>query len=154
VTITVTTNAGTIPVRLNVNNANGNEVAAARTYTSGAGQSYTLGTVTTARTIAIVNNDTGAVIGTFTHSATVPSTPLVLVQPPTGSTTCPEGKTPTMGEFATGRNLYINGALMVNLNAQGIKLGWGGGQVTTNSSGAITEIVHSTVTLGVTLCLQ
>jgi hypothetical protein len=56
VTITVTTNAGTVPIRLNVTNASGKEVIAKTTVTSGVGETFTLDRVTEERVIAIVND--------------------------------------------------------------------------------------------------
>jgi hypothetical protein len=64
VTITVETNAGSVPIRL-VNNVSGVEIVGATDMTSGVAKLFDLGTVTLPRTIAIVNDVSNAVVETF-----------------------------------------------------------------------------------------
>jgi hypothetical protein len=86
VTITVSTNAESVNIRLNVNNADGIQVDDTKQLSHGIGQMFALGTVTSDRTIAIVNDLTNNKIGEFTQVIPV-STLNILIWPVSQS--CP-----------------------------------------------------------------
>jgi hypothetical protein len=94
VTITVETNAGSVPIRLNVTDTEGQQVDNTKTLTSGVGTVYSLGSVTANRTVIIVNDRTGGEVGRFVQQPGTRYKNILLVGK-TGS--CPGGTTAGMG---------------------------------------------------------
>jgi hypothetical protein len=86
VTITVTTNAGSVPIRLNVGNVSGTQVDITKTLTSGVGQSFDLGSVEANRIVLIVNHTSGTEVGRFTQYA---PTRIKKIQFVTKGSSCP-----------------------------------------------------------------
>ncbi|MDR1274557.1 MAG: hypothetical protein LBK12_08405 [Odoribacteraceae bacterium] len=148
VTITVTTNAASVPpIRLNVNNANGQEVVGATPMNNGTGHMFDLGTVVAERTIAIVNNVSGVMVASFKQLATTPNAML------SQYSSCPDGwkiGIPWNGAVcmwrATGQ---LCEAGLYPVYGDGVN-GW----LTINANSVVTNYAHADVGVIYTFCVR
>jgi hypothetical protein len=147
ITNKVTTNAGSVPIRLNVTNASGASVVGATTMTSGVAKSFDLGTVTAQRTIAIVNNVSGVIVGTFIQEAAgVPTGGIISIR-----TSCPDGYK-IWGATKTDRYLYtLDGELRLNVTLVSQSTN-GKVQLSSDGNGRIYAIGSTEAATGSVLC--
>jgi hypothetical protein len=135
VTITLETNATNVPVSLHAGSVGGTQVGDSQSMNHGSGKAFALGTVTTARTIYIVNDVTGAEIGTFTHAAT--TTNLYTV---TSTTACSTGKGINLSSLMGGVTLYINNSIARSISSTYI-IQTGNYKISTTQAGLVLSTI-------------